>query len=616
MDLPELAEDGCNWQTYGSWVLKAISEDSLMGHLDGSETRPTTPKLLQEYGARWTPRTNKERDVVTAWKTADNAWHQQATMAHQFIIYGLPNSILMLYIVNEAAQQCHVPSEQYATEESAPSTCNSNNGSGNSPSDEGNSPESPIDCAETIAGCTKPKTEVVDAWQVEDNLLEVEDRATDSQQSEECASALEAPDKGSQCASDKVAESGDLPEMSSKALDPVDSIAGQATGYSIKCIPQTRLEYSQRAQTNSKTILNIPDPPGMCAEPSIPHAECSTLQNKASAQMHSSTSTELELPVYAPRYNEAHIPYSIFQPPEHENEKNNTPLTKADGQHLDAYAKRPSAIPAAPRPPQPLSASAKRIAFIAGGPQHSADVELKTVKLGIRATTANMADMRGNLPDSEPCPKEPDKAENTGGGGDDAVRKEFVDLCRAEKSMLADSGSQQGEQEAKQLKHSPAPPAASPNGMMDVLIPLMDRRQRGRIKAKAESISNAQMQQNTYCTQAALMQPFLALLALSNRSLDPVGGLQTMNICYNEVRHARQTETRRCTYQIVRILMWLVQPLFVPMKRLKYPAGGYKMAKRGYNEIRHAQQVETRGGTYRTACILMQLLLFLSDPSK
>ncbi|KAI6112708.1 hypothetical protein F5141DRAFT_1202563 [Pisolithus sp. B1] len=374
-------------------------------------------------------------------------------MAHQFIIYSLPNSILMLCvhldtphetftylekcygqiprpdIVNEAAQQCHVPSEQYLTEESAPSTCN--NGSGNSPSDEGNSPESPIDCAKTTAGCTKPKTEVVDAQQVEDNLLEVEDRATDS------------------------------------------------------------------------------------------HLKRLTRANKASAQTLSSMSMELQLPVYTPRYNEAHIPYWIFQPPERENEKNNTPLTKAD--------------------------------------------------------------------DLEPCPKEPDKAENTGGGGDDAVSKELVDLCRAEKSMLADSGSQQGEQEAKQPKCSPAPPAASPNGMMDVLIPLTDQHQCGRIKVKAESISNTQMQQNAYCTQVALMWPFLALLACSNQSLDPVGGLQTMN---------------------------LVQPLFTPMKWLKYPTGGYKMMKRGYNEIRHVRQVETRGGMYRTACILMQLLLFLSDPSK
>lgn len=38
MDLPKLTEHGCNWQTYGGWVLQALSEDSLMGYLDGSET--------------------------------------------------------------------------------------------------------------------------------------------------------------------------------------------------------------------------------------------------------------------------------------------------------------------------------------------------------------------------------------------------------------------------------------------------------------------------------------------------------------------------------------------------------------------------------------------------
>lgn len=39
--------------------------------------------------------TNEERDVVMAWKTADDMWHQRVAIAHQFIIYGLPDSILM-----------------------------------------------------------------------------------------------------------------------------------------------------------------------------------------------------------------------------------------------------------------------------------------------------------------------------------------------------------------------------------------------------------------------------------------------------------------------------------------------------------------------------------------
>ncbi|KIK10544.1 hypothetical protein PISMIDRAFT_690968 [Pisolithus microcarpus 441] len=59
---PKLAADGCkcNWHTYGSWVLKAILEDDLMGYLEGSETRPTHPSLLQGDGDGWTPQTDEE----------------------------------------------------------------------------------------------------------------------------------------------------------------------------------------------------------------------------------------------------------------------------------------------------------------------------------------------------------------------------------------------------------------------------------------------------------------------------------------------------------------------------------------------------------------------------
>ncbi|KAI6148968.1 hypothetical protein EDD17DRAFT_1900982 [Pisolithus thermaeus] len=247
MDLPELAEDGCNWQTYSSWVLKAISEDGLIGHLDGSETRPTTPKLLQEYGAGWTPRTNEERDVVTAWKTADDAWHQRAAMAHQFIIYGLPDSILMLCMhldtpreafayleycygqiprpeiqktVDEAVQQHDMPSEQYMTGESAQSTCDSDNGPENLPGGHEDPADSPNDCAETESGFLTPETKVADVQHVEPHLLVVEVGAMDSKWPDEGMDAPEAPDKGSQSTSNEVAESGNLLKLSSEALEP------------------------------------------------------------------------------------------------------------------------------------------------------------------------------------------------------------------------------------------------------------------------------------------------------------------------------------------------------------------------------------------------------------
>ncbi|KAI6095701.1 hypothetical protein F5141DRAFT_1265588 [Pisolithus sp. B1] len=242
MDLPELTEDGCNWQTYGSWVLKAISEVSLMCHLDGSETRPTTLKLLQEYGAGWTPRTNEERDVITAWKTADDAWHQRAAMAHQYIIYGLPDSILMLCMhldtpremftylenrygqiprpeiqktVDEAVQQHDMPSEQYMTGESAQSTCNSDNEPENSPGGQEDPVDSPNDCAETESGFLTPKTKVTDTRHVEPHLLVVEVGAMDSKWLDEGTDAAKAPDKG-----DEVKEDEDLPQISSEAHEP------------------------------------------------------------------------------------------------------------------------------------------------------------------------------------------------------------------------------------------------------------------------------------------------------------------------------------------------------------------------------------------------------------
>ncbi|KAI6100388.1 hypothetical protein EDD16DRAFT_1762713 [Pisolithus croceorrhizus] len=396
MDLPELAEDGCNWQTYGSWVLKAISEDGLMGHLDGSETRPTTPKLLQEYGAGWTPRTNEERDVITAWKTADNAWHQQAAMAHQFIIYGLPDSILMLCMhldtpcemftylenrygqiprpeiqktVDEAVQQHDMPSEQHMTGESAQSTCNSDNEPENSPGGHEDSVDSLNDCAETKSGYLTPETKVIDMRHEETHLLEVEDRAADLKQPDEGMDTVDAPDKDSQCAddkvkdrqelpttssealetqgdlpfttsecaetwtghrkpknevvdtrqvvdvlpmfevgstnrtwhgkhvkeheapdegsqraSDKVAEHRDLPEGSTETLEPADDISGQAGGRSMQDVPQVPSEDDQRARMNSETIVNVPDPPWTHTKLPMPHIKSSTLQNRPLAR--------------------------------------------------------------------------------------------------------------------------------------------------------------------------------------------------------------------------------------------------------------------------------------------------------------------------------------------
>ncbi|KAI6124687.1 hypothetical protein EV401DRAFT_2207756 [Pisolithus croceorrhizus] len=180
-----------------------------------------------------------------AWKTTDNTWHQRAAMAHQFIIYGLPDSILMLCthldtprkafaylechygpilrpesikVADEAMPQCNMQSKQYATEEGAQGTYNNDNKPIYSPEGE-DSLDIPNDCAKTKSRYLTPETEVVDVRHEEPHLLEVEDRAADSKQPDEGTDTVDAPDKDSQCADDKVKDRQELPTMSSEALE-------------------------------------------------------------------------------------------------------------------------------------------------------------------------------------------------------------------------------------------------------------------------------------------------------------------------------------------------------------------------------------------------------------
>ncbi|KAI6101147.1 hypothetical protein F5141DRAFT_1218198 [Pisolithus sp. B1] len=168
-------------------------------------------------------------------------------MAHQFIIYSLPNSILMLCMhldtpreafaylkycygqiprleiqktVDKAVQQHDMPSEQYMTGESAQSTCDSDNGPENLPGGHEDPADSPNNCAETESGFLTPETKVTDVQDVEPHLLVVEVGAMDSKWLDEGMDAPEAPDKGSQSTSNEVVESGNLLKLSSEALEP------------------------------------------------------------------------------------------------------------------------------------------------------------------------------------------------------------------------------------------------------------------------------------------------------------------------------------------------------------------------------------------------------------
>ncbi|KAI5987792.1 hypothetical protein EDC04DRAFT_2912733 [Pisolithus marmoratus] len=210
----------------------------------------------------------------------------------------------------------------------------------------------------------------------------------------------------------------------------------------------------------------------------------------------------------------------------------------------------------------------------------------------------------------------PRKEDDGRWGHGDATRSGYADSHGVEESPLTDDGGQHSEYEAKQPRRLPAAPAPSLNGILDMPTLFTDLCRRGKIKQTAESVSNAQTRRNAYRAQVAPKWSLPLLLAHSNRSLDPVGGSWTVNLGYDEIRHARRARTRGHTYRIARILMRPLQPLSAPSKRLEYPMGGYQMMKKGYNEIRRARRVKTRGHTYWIAGIPMRLLQMLSNVSK
>ncbi|KAI6118313.1 hypothetical protein F5141DRAFT_1212226 [Pisolithus sp. B1] len=73
----------------------------------------------------------------------------------------------------------------------------------------------------------------------------------------------------------------------------------------------------------------------------------------------------------------------------------------------------------------------------------------------------------------------------------DATRSGYADSCGVEESPLTDSGGQYSKYEATQPRHSPAPPAPFPNGILDMPTLFTDLHRHGRLKSKAENVSNA-----------------------------------------------------------------------------------------------------------------------------
>ncbi|KAI6103377.1 hypothetical protein F5141DRAFT_1238580 [Pisolithus sp. B1] len=435
-------------------------------------------------------------------------------------------------------------------------------------------PSTTSERAETRTGHTKPEDEVVDTWHMVDVLPMFEVGSTGQAWYSKHVKDLQASDKGGWRASDEVEESQDLLKSSSEVLKPMS------------------IEDSQHAWMNSETIANVPDPPSTPTKHPTPQVESSMLQKWPSAQACSATTTKFGLSYMrrsGKRRAMQHLKLDCrraLRHPKRTYQGHSTSKTPPD-------EARGKGVPSSPRVgwgDSTMTGSIMMTLEIRGisantvetrGSLPHAEMHLKELDKGEISSGYNHAISRDsvnlhsiaqalpNLPHMGTHPKDPDKAGDTSGGGDDAASKEFVNSHGVKKTLLANSRSQQGELKVRRQNGLPAPPDMPPNGCMYPPGTIRDPRRRGRMKTRAENVSNTRTRQNAYITHAALKWPPPLLFASSKRFMDPTGGLWITRIGCSEVRSTRKSETRGHTHQTAGIYMQLPQGLSNPLRRLR-----------------------------------------------
>ncbi|KAI6106007.1 hypothetical protein EDD17DRAFT_1874731 [Pisolithus thermaeus] len=439
------------------------------------------------------------------------------------------------WLVAEEAEQ---RSNSNMATETGQDTHNSDDESRDLPGSQNEPTDSPSDCAETEAGQANPKPEVVDAQHLKPYLRGMEVEAIGSKQPAEGTNVLKAPDEGSQCASDKAEEEDDLP-MSSDALEtpgdlpftssecaetqtghtkPEDEVAdtwhvvdvlpmfevgsigqawygkhakelqapnegGQHTDNKVersRDLPKSSsevlkpmsIEDSQRAWTNSETIANVPDPPSTLTKHPTPQVESSMLRKWPLAQACSATTTKFDLSCTrrsGKRREMKHLKLDCKRAPRcpqrtyQSHSTCETPPDEARGMGVYSSAR------------------------VGWGDSTTTGSIMMTLE--IRGLSARTVELRAHLPHWDTTRKEPDKAGDTHGGGDDAASKDILDSRGVEKTSLANSGSQQGERKTRWRNGLPAPPETPPNGFIHPPRTLTDRYCHGRIKTDLQKLS-------------------------------------------------------------------------------------------------------------------------------
>jgi len=93
--IPKLSADGENWMTYKDRLQWSIDARGLLGHMDGTEKKPTDPMSLHGRGTSWVPKTPDEVKELAAYRTAIKEWRMGEAIVKQQIAGTIPDSLFI-----------------------------------------------------------------------------------------------------------------------------------------------------------------------------------------------------------------------------------------------------------------------------------------------------------------------------------------------------------------------------------------------------------------------------------------------------------------------------------------------------------------------------------------
>ncbi|KAG2057833.1 hypothetical protein BDR06DRAFT_831210, partial [Suillus hirtellus] len=93
--IPKLIADGENWMMYKEHLQWLIDARGLLGHLDGTEMKPTDPQTLPNRGASWVPATPDKVKEVSMYKTELKEWRTGQAITKQQITGTIPDSLFI-----------------------------------------------------------------------------------------------------------------------------------------------------------------------------------------------------------------------------------------------------------------------------------------------------------------------------------------------------------------------------------------------------------------------------------------------------------------------------------------------------------------------------------------